>query len=245
MELLYALLAAVSVSLIALIGIFIIPKKWDHSIEQRLLGFAAGVLVAAAALQLLPEAAELDSGQGPYYALLAGIIGFFILERLFRGFHSHNPDDSRVDRAPGYLVIIGDGIHNLIDGIAIGIAFQVNPALGVATALAVGAHEIPQEIADFIVLLKSGFSRRRALLLNFASGLTALVGVILSFAFGNFIESYQGMILALTAGLFLYIAAADIIPEINHTHPTGSKYALPLLGGVLLVAALTVVLPGA
>jgi zinc and cadmium transporter len=242
MEFAYALLAAVAVSLISLIGLVVVPNRWNHMMEQRLLGFAAGVLLATASLQLLPEAVQHDGSMAPYYALLLGIIGFFLLERFFRGFHSHNPSEQR-KKAPGYLVIIGDGFHNMIDGLAIGIAFQIDVALGVSATLAIMAHEIPQEIADYIVLRKSGFSRERALVLNLASALTALIGVVLAFVGGDVLAPYQAAILALTAGIFLYIAAVDIIPELGHAHPTGSKYAWPLLAGVVLIALLTAFAP--
>ena len=242
MELLYAVIAAVVVSALALVGILLLPGQWSHTGEQRLLGFAAGVLLATASLQLLPEAIELQPGRSTYYALLVGIVGFFILERVFRGVHTHHAG-RQTARIPGYLIIVGDAIHNFIDGIAIAIAFQVSPALGVTATLAIAAHEVPQELADYVVLRKSGFSKARALLLNLASGLTAVLGVAAVFAFGNVFEPYQPIALALTAGIFLYIAAVDIIPELSHQHPTGNKFALPLLAGVILVATVTAAVP--
>lgn len=236
-----AILAALGVSLLSLFGLAIAPKKWNHSLEQRMIGFAAGVLLATAALQLLPEAAE-HSGLDGYLAFLIGIIGFFILERLIGGLHSHKTE-AKSHKTSGYFVVVGDGVHNFIDGVAIAVAFQVNPALGIATTLAVAAHEIPQEIADFVVLRKAGFSRNRALLVNFASAITAVAGVALTFMFGNFIESYEGIALGVTAGIFLYIAAVDMIPELQHSHEGGDKYALPLLIGALLIFIITIKFP--
>ncbi len=240
MDFFYAIAAAVAISLISLIAILVVPRKWDHSMEQRLLGFAVGVMLTTATLHLLPEAVEATAGHGAYYALLAGIIGFLFLERLFRGFHSHQQGSRK---APGYLVIVGDGLHNFIDGLAIGVAFQVSPTLGVVTTVAIAAHEIPQEIADFVVLRKAGFSRQRALLVNAASAFMALLGTVLTFGFGDFFHAYEGLALALTAGIFLYIAAADIIPELNHEHTAGNKFALPMVLGVLVIIALTMVVP--
>ena len=242
MELVYALLAAVGTSLISLIALLAIPKTWNHAKEQRLLGFAGGVLLATATLQLIPEAIELSEGMAPYYSILGGVVVFFVLERIFRGFHTHQ-QEKKQSKTPGHLVILGDGLHNLIDGVTIGVAFQINPAIGVGATLAIAAHEIPQEIADFIILRKSGFSRAKALTLNLASALTSIIGVLVTFAFGNVIGGIEGILLAFTAGIFLYIAAADIIPELNHDHPTGSKYALPLLSGVLIVAVLSLIVP--
>lgn len=239
----YSLLASFGIGLLSLTALAIAPKKWNHNLEQRLLGFAAGVLLATSALQLLPEAAE-HSGRSGYFAFLIGIISFFVLERMIGGMHSHN-SEKRAKKATGYFIIFGDGVHNLIDGVAIAIAFQVSPALGLATSLAVAAHEIPQEIADFVVLRKSGFSRSRALLVNFASALMAVVGVLLVFSFGNFIEAYEGIALGVTAGIFMYIAAVDMIPELEHSHPTGNKFAIPLLIGAILIAFLTYRFPHA
>lgn len=233
----YSLLAAFGIGLLSLSALAVAPKKWNHNLEQRLLGFAAGVLLSTAILQLLPGAAE-HSGQNGYLAFLGGIVGFFILERMIGGMHSHKAE-SRTKQSTGYFVIFGDAVHNFIDGVAIAVAFQVSPELGLATALAVAAHEIPQEIADFVVLRNSGFSRSRALLVNFASALTAVLGVLITFALGNVVESYEGIALAVTGGIFLYIAAVDMIPEFEHAHPKGNKYAVPLLLGAALIAFLT------
>lgn len=233
----YSLLAAVGVSLVSLTALVVAPKKWNHSLEQRLLGFAAGVLLTTAVLQLLPEAAE-HNGQAAYMAFLIGIVAFFVLERLIGGMHSHQ-SEKKVKKTAGYFIIFGDSLHNLIDGVAIAVAFQASTELGIAATLAVAAHEIPQEIADFVVLRKSGFSRGRALMVNFASALTAVLGVLLAFVLGAAIEPYEGIALAVTAGTFLYIAAVDMIPELEHDHSGGNKYAWPLLIGVGLIIFLT------
>lgn len=233
----YSLIAALGISVLSLSALAVAPKNWNHNLEQRLLGFAAGVLLATASLQLLPEAAELK-GLTAFMAFLVGIVGFFILERAIGGLHSHK-SEKRPKKAAGYFIIFGDGVHNLIDGAAIAIAFQISTEIGLATTLAVAAHEIPQEIADFVVLRTSGFSKSRALMVNFASALMALLGVVLVFSFGDFIKSYEGIALAVTAGIFLYIAAVDMIPELEHSHPSGNKYAIPLLVGVLLITFVT------
>ncbi len=240
MQFAYALVAAIIISAISLIGLILSPKSWTHSREVRLLGFAAGVLLTTACIELLPEAIDHGDGNATYFALLFGIIGFFFLERVFKAFHSHRQD--KPVKAAGSLIIIGDGIHNFIDGVAIAIAFQVSPPVGAITALAIAAHELPQEIADYIVLIRSGYSRKRALMLNFASALTAILGVVMVFALGNLIEPYEGILLATTVGFFLYIAAADIIPELNHNHE-GNEYVLPMIAGVVLIAVLATVVP--
>ncbi|HEX7259818.1 MAG TPA: ZIP family metal transporter [Candidatus Saccharimonadia bacterium] len=241
MDLAYSLIAAISISILALIGLFFAPKNWTHKREIKLLGFAAGVLLATATLELLPEAVEHSQGKWAYYSILAGIVGFFFLERIFRSFHTHRKDQHL--KAAGSLVIIGDGVHNFIDGMAIAVAFQVSPMVGVITTLAIAAHELPQEIADYIVLIRSGYSRKRALLLNFASGLTAITGVLLVFALGGIIESIEGPLLGITVGFFLYIASADIIPELNHKHEAGEKFLLAFILGIALIAGLVLAIP--
>jgi len=238
----YALIAAIIISLIALIGLVFAPKNWTHSREIKLLGFAAGVLLATATLELLPEAIEHSRGMWAYFSVLFGIVGFFFLERFFSAFHTHRKDPQPL-KAAGNLVIVGDGIHNFIDGVAIALAFLVSPVVGVTTTLAIAAHELPQEIADYIVLIRSGFSRKRALLLNFASGLTAVMGVLVVFGLGDIIGPIEGPLLGITVGFFLYIASADIIPELNHKHEAGEKFLLWFVFGIVLIAGLAVGVP--
>lgn len=241
MELAYALIATIFISLIALVGLMFAPNNWTHKREIKLLGFAAGVLLATATLELLPEAVEHSQGMWAYYAVLFGIVGFFFLERSFRAFHTHGKNHQL--KAAGNLVIIGDGIHNFIDGVAIALAFMVNPMVGIATTVAIAAHELPQEIADYIVLIRSGYSRKRALLLNFASGLMAVLGVAVVFLLGNIIEPVEGPLLGITVGFFLYIASADIIPELNHEHEKHEKFIVAFMLGIILIAALTLAIP--
>jgi zinc and cadmium transporter len=244
MDLLYALLAALAISLIALVGILFLPKNWTHRREVVFVGFAAGVLLATSALQLLPEAIEEGGGEiGLFYALLGGIVAFFYLERLLHGFHGHSHESHRRDESARYLILTGDGLHNFIDGVAIGGAFLVDPALGIATTIAVAAHELPQEIADFAVLVRGGFSRKKALLLNLASGAMALLGVLLVFALQETVEPYIGYLLAVTAGMFIYIAAADLIPELHHDHQENEQFGFPFLLGIVLVMLITVYAP--
>jgi zinc and cadmium transporter len=241
LELLLAICAAIIISLIALTGLIFAPGTWTHKREIRLLGFAAGVLLATATLELLPEAIEHSEGSWAYYAVLLGIVGFFFLERFFRAFHTHRKDQPL--KATGSLVIVGDGVHNFIDGAAIALGFMVSPAVGITATVAIAAHELPQEIADYILLVRSGYTRKKALLLNVASGFTAVVGVLVVFAMGNIIEPIEGPLLGITVGFFLYIASADIIPELNHIHKADEKFMLAFMTGIVLIAALTLAIP--
>jgi zinc and cadmium transporter len=235
-----SLVATLLVSLISLVGVFVV--RWSERVEERLLGFAAGVLLATAFLDLLPEAASRSAGDGRIFAAaLAAMVLFFVIERLVHAFHLHEESHAHTS---GYLVLIGDGLHNLIDGVVVAASFLVSPELGVTTTLAVAAHEIPQEIADYGLLVSRRFSRRTALLLNFASGLTALVGVALCFALRGAIEPHVGWALTATAGMFIYIAASDLIPELHHVRRRGSHaHTVPFFAGIAMVALLSAVLP--
>lgn len=214
------------------------------------LPFGAGALLAAAFLAVLPEALEgSDVHMVTLYAL-AGFLGFFILERVFTWFHhhhnEHHHDDvhGSHDTPHQWLVIIGDTLHNAIDGVAIGAAFLVSPATGIGTALAVAAHEIPQEIGDFGILLGKGMRARTVLLVNIASALATVVLAVLVFWLGGIYEIDTAPLLAVAAGLFIYIAASDIIPDI-HEKPRreGNRQAIALLVGVALVGAVVTMLP--
>ena len=236
-----SLLATFLVSLISLVGVFVV--RWTERVEERLLGFAAGVLLATAFLDLFPEAIEHSPGDGHVFAAALGaMVLFFVIERLLHAFHLHEESHAHTS---GYLILIGDGLHNLIDGVVIAASFLVSPELGVTTTLAVAAHEIPQEIADYGLLVSGRFTRQRALLLNFASGLTALVGVALCFAFRDAIQPRIGWALTATAGMFIYIAASDLLPELHRSQTRREwSYAVPFFVGVALMAVIGWFLPG-
>lgn len=202
--------------------------------------FAAGALLAAALTDLLPEALQITPDTVATRWVLTGILAFFLLEHFLHWFHHHHEHEgSLAVTAP--LIVIGDSIHNFLDGIAIGAAFLINIPTGIVAALAVAAHEIPQEIGDFGLLLKTGMSKRRVMLINFASALMSTAGAVLTFWLGNVASLPLGELLALTAGLFIYIAASDLIPTV-HENSTGKlSYlsALLLIGGVLMVSGIT------
>jgi zinc and cadmium transporter len=249
-----ALLANVLVSLVSLVGVvFLFARRWSARREVMLLSFAAGVLLSTALLELLPEALEdAPRGSNVLWATLLAMVGFFFLERFVHGFHVHHegadgsPAPAAGHRHPAasrLLVLVGDGLHNFIDGVVIAASFIVNPALGVATTTAVAAHEIPQEIADYGILTRGGYSRRRALALNFLSGLGAVVGALVLFAAGDVVESNIAWFIAAAAGMFLYIAAADLLPEL-HQHGRGEGeggrglIGAAFLGGIVVIVAL-------
>lgn len=239
-----AVLATLIVSAISLVGVVFLFARWDERRALLFVSFAAGVLLATTFLELLPEAVERSGGEGDFLtATLVAMGAFFVLERFLHGFHTH---EDRHAAASGYLILIGDTLHNFIDGVVIAATFLVDPALGVATTVAVAAHEIPQEIADYGILLTAGFSRGRALLLNFLSGLAALLGVLLCLVFQAAVEQYLPWFMAATAGMFIYIAASDLMPELHHAHPRGNwRVAVPFFVGMGLIALLGALAPHA
>jgi len=212
-ELIWALLATFIVSLISLIGIItlIFSKKILNKLLFLLVGLSAGALMGGAFLHIIPESVEY--GESIFIYVLLGFILFFILERVIRWHHCHKLEKCEVHPFT-YMILIGGGLHNLIDGILIATSFVVNFNLGLVTTLAVILHEIPQELGDFGVLVYGGFSKFKALLLNFVSATLAMLGAVIGF----FLSSMYGIeeiILPITAGGFIYIAASDLIPELH------------------------------
>lgn len=231
-------------SIVSLAGGFILLKKnlWQGENSTHLLSFAAGVLLATAFLDLLPESlAEAFVKDSIFLACLIGLVTFFFLERLFVSFHPHEDGEEKLEgsrrKSVVSLVLFGDGFHNFIDGFAIASSFLVSVPLGITTALAVAAHEIPQEISDFVILLRSDIGVKKAVIYNVLSGLTAMVGALIALFISDIIEAYLGLILAFTAGMFIYIAASDIIPELQHLYLKDRKSheAIFFIVGILAV----------
>jgi zinc and cadmium transporter len=193
---------------------------------KHLVSLSTGVLLGTALLHVLPEAFE--SGQSPqvlFAALLGGLIFFFLLEKaeLYRHGHHHEHDDhdhhhgfdhDQAGRG-GLSVLVGDSIHNFCDGILIAAAFMLDTHIGMLTALAIIAHEIPQEVGDYIVLLNAGFSRKRALLYNALSGLAAVVGGVLGYVLMDPWRHYLPILMVVAASSFIYVAVADLIPQLQ------------------------------
>jgi zinc and cadmium transporter len=205
-----------------------------------LIPFAAGALLGDAFLHIVPEVAESRTGfdHTASVSVVGGIIVFFILEKVLHWHHSHFPHEE-VLHPVAVSNLLGDGLHNFIDGVIVAGAFSVSPQLGIATTAAVGLHELPQELGDFGILLHAGLEPRRALLLNFLSGLTAIAGGALTLLFST-PDTIVRLFLPFTAGTFVYIASTDLIPEL-HKEPEPAKSLLQvvaLLMGVAVMAAL-------
>jgi len=240
-----ALLSVLAVSAVPLGG-FLLLARGEERLErmlQPLVAFAVGALLAGAFLHLLPEAiAELGAGPPVFLGVPVGFVGFFALEKFLWRSHGHEPRNNRARGGPrlATLNLVGDGLHNLIDGMVIAAAWVADPALGLTTTLAVLAHEIPQELGDFAVLVYGGMPVRRAIGLNFLTGLTAAIGAVLVLAAGPALGS-PAMLLPVAAGGFVYIAAADLVPELHRTRRL--SVSLGQIGLMLLGVAL-VSLPG-
>lgn len=220
---LYAILSVVIVSLVSLIGIvtvFFNKKKIDQ-ILFILVSISAGTLFGGAFLHLIPEAVETlgEFSVSLSMRILLGIIVFFVLDKLVHWKHAHNNPlkihtKEKNNAGMAYLNLLGDGVHNLLDGLVIAGSYLVSIPTGIATTIAVVIHETPQEIADFGVLMYSGFSRNKALLFNFLSAALAIVGTIIGLSLGERSGAFIDTIVPFTGGAFIYIAGSNLIPEI-------------------------------
>lgn len=232
----------------ALIGgvILLTHEKIALKISHFIASFAAGVLLGTAFFDLLPEAAHEAEGTGVNIFLwaLVGILLFFLTERFVHWFHHHEEfhEHKKETKSTVPLIIIGDTMHNFIDGVAIAATFMVNPSLGIFTALAVFSHEVPQEIGDFGLLLHKGMKRKKIILVNIISAAVAFAGALLTYSLGNVLESYIPVLLAITAGFFIYIAASDLIPEIHYEKRKGFAFlesSLLIVGVVVIYIAVS------
>jgi zinc and cadmium transporter len=231
------------VSLVSFVGVFALSVKEDllRKYIFIFISLAVGALLGDAFIHLIPEAFESSvSATTVSILIILGVIIFFILEK-FLHWHHHGEDEATPDIHPvGKLILVSDGVHNFIDGIIIGVSFIVSPAVGIATTLAVILHEIPQEIGDFAVLLHSGYTKSRALWLNFLSAICSVLGVLVAFLLGGMGEIFVLWILPIAAGGFIYVAVADLIPELHKTKKvTYSIFQIAaLVAGVLAMVGL-------
>ncbi len=242
MDLIIVIAAALIGSLFSLIGglYLLYGGKNTDFIKRIAVPFAAGALLAAAFMDLLPEALAESNSRPILIWVLSGILLFFILERGLRWFHHHHDHENEIGSNRS-LIVIGDILHNFIDGLAIGAAFLVNPSTGIIATIAVAAHEIPQEIGDFALLISKGMSRKKVVIVNILSAFTTVVAAALVFILGNQYDLPIAGLLAVTAGFFIYIAVSDIIPTI-HAEKNVREANIQtgvLIIGVIFVATLT------
>jgi len=234
----YILSSVVIVSLLSLIGaaLIVIQRQKLNSVIMYALAFSSGVVLGATFFDLLPEAVELLP-ESAFSWVLAGFVGFFALEKLI-AWHHHVEGRHIHDEKPlAYLTLIGDGIHNFVDGAVIAGAYLVSIPLGVTTTLAVIAHEIPHELSDFMVLIHGGLSNKKALRDKFACAATAILGAIFVLFVSEQFATLEQYLVPIAAGNFLYIAASDLIPELL-TVRKGNQSVRQIM---LLIAGLGVV----
>lgn len=196
-------------------SVLLVRDEIRNRVVSWLISFAVGTLLGAAILKLLPEALDQIPSSGALAALLCGIMTFFVLEKLVLWRHCHEADDCAVHDTAASLVIVGDAFHTFVDGALIAAATLTSIPLGLSTAIAAAAHEVPQEIGDFAVLLHAGYSRRRALTLNVLSGISGIVGAVVVYYATGPIPRVLPYVLAFAAGCFLYVAMTDLIPGLH------------------------------
>ncbi len=238
----YIIVAVLGVSLISLIGVvfFWAPaKKLVTKIVPWLVAFAAGTLLAAAWFDLIPESL-VGIGESAFIWVVAGILLFLLFEQVLHWHHEHGHTCDECEHRPkavGYAVLLGDGLHNFLDGVLIASAFMASVPVGIATTMAVLFHEIPQELGDFGVLLHSGFSKTRALYFNLLSALVAVAGGLVAYFALSSVQSTVPYIVAIGAGGFLYIALTDLFAELKGGKNIGLRLGqlVVLIFGMLLI----------
>jgi zinc and cadmium transporter len=247
--------ATVIASLFSLVGIYALSLKENtlHKILLILIAFSAGSILGAAYFDLLPEAIELVEGSLVFVYITLGFVLFFFLERFIYWYHGH-PHEADItaefaDRAAAegfaYLNLIGDGVHNFIDGMVIAASFFVGFPVGLAATVAVIFHELPQEMGDYGILVYAGFKRSKALLLNFVVALAVVLGGLSAIFFLETTEALSGLLIAFSAGGFIYLAAAELIPEL-HKEKSLKKSAIQFVVfilGISLIWSLGIIFP--
>ena len=214
----YVIIASISCGLLSLLvaTLLIQSTVWAQYLIRLGTPFAAGVLLVASFRDLLPHGVE-DQGSSVLNATLIAIVGFFLIEKGFKNFHHHHEEDIKEGRNPaqGWLFLVGDVFHNVLDGIALGSAFLISPGTGFIATIALVAHEIPLEVGEFGMQLRSGFTKRQTIIRNLLSSSTVIIGALAAFQFGSVIELPLGYLYGGIAGFFIYIALSDIVPTIH------------------------------
>jgi len=241
----YTLISVLIVSLISLVGVLTLSlkastiKKW----LIYLVSFSAGALLGDVFIHLLPEIAE-EPGFGLDISLyiLSGILFSFIVEKVINWRHCHHPTTKEHPHPFVLMNLFGDFLHNFVDGLIIGASYLASIPVGIATTIAVVLHEIPQEIGDFGILLHGGFSKNKALFLNFVTALSAILGAVVSLVLGVIVENSLVFLIPFAAGNFIYIAGADLIPELHKYEFTTKGSFFQLLAIILGIGVMTLLL---
>ncbi|HJX06239.1 MAG TPA: ZIP family metal transporter [Candidatus Nanoarchaeia archaeon] len=246
--LIWILLATIINGLVGLIGIFSLwmNEKLFKKIVMVLVAFSAGALLSGAFFHLLAESLDSLSPARAFAYMMIGFIMFFVVERFLHWHHCHKHGGKCEIHPVSYLIILGDSVHNLIDGIIIGASFLVSIPFGIITTLLIIGHEIPQELGNFGVLVYGGFGKTKALVYSFLAQISCVIGGLLGYVFSSRVEGVIPFILPFAAGGFIYIAASDLIPEL-HKEPKLMKSLLSFgffLAGVVFMFLLKFLLGG-
>lgn len=230
----YTIFSVFVVSLLSLLGLIVFPFG-EEKIQKFLLwavAFAGGTLLGDAFLHLIPEAYKESNGISVSFSLLAGILAFFVLEKFIHWHHCHDIECEEHNQSFSYVIMIGDAAHNFIDGMIIAASFLVSLPIGIATTIAVVAHEIPHEVGDFASMLYGGFTKKKALWYNFLAGIVAIFGAVAVLVVGKDFANATHYLIPFAAGGFIYVASADIIPELHKANEI--KHSLGQLLLILL-----------
>jgi zinc and cadmium transporter len=244
----YAFGSVVAISLISLIGVTTLSLTTVRlrGVLFIFVALAVGALLGDAFIHLIPEAFEEHANPAIVSLLIiGGIVLFFWFEKLLHWHHGHHGDVEAIEgeehvKPLGQLILLSDGLHNFLDGLIIGASYMVSIEVGVATTIAIVLHEIPQEVGDFAVLLHAGYSKAKAILYNFISALAAVLGVFIIFILGKSAEGIIAWIIPFAAGTFIYVAAADLVPELHKQR--GSSTVLAFIAILVGVGAMFLLL---
>jgi zinc and cadmium transporter len=228
-----------SIASLFIVAFLLLYEKWVRKVSFYLVSFGAGALLATGFTDTFPEAVALSKNSFLLTTLFIAL--FFLIERLFMHFHHHEQEENKNLRLPVSFLLFGDTLHNFIDGISIATTFLISFPLGLITSIAVFVHEIPHELGDFGILLHSGYSKGKVLGFNVLTGLTAFVGALLGFYFGEKISGSLPVLLSLTSANFIYLSLADLLPEIHEHAKKGHaiKHVALFFCGVTLMLFLT------
>lgn len=239
------LIASLVGSIFALIGgvVLLWKENFARKISLYLVSFAVGSLLGAAFFDLLPEAIEEAENGSIFVVLILGILTVFIFEKFLRWYHCHDREVCDFHTMSS-AVLFGDAVHNFIDGIVIAISFSLSVPIGIATTIAVFFHEVPQEIADFGVLLHSGYTKTKVFTYNLLTALTTPVGAILGYFALPFLSSAVPHLAAFAAGTFIYIAMSDLLPEVGHkTRPREFAHVFVIILGLVIIWSVGMIFP--
>lgn len=241
----YSFLSVLLVSLFSFVGVFTLSLRTEvlKKYLTLFISLAIGALLGDVFIHLIPESFKGEHNEFVSILFIIGILIFFILEKYLHWHHHENDSNEENHIHPvGKLILISDGMHNFLDGLIIGASFLVSIPVGIATTIAVILHEIPQEIGDFAVLIHSGYSKVKALWLNFASAIMAFLGLALIFILGEISDHFIEYIVPIAGGGFIYIALADLIPELHKSKKIKDilLQSIFLILGVLIMLTLTV-----